>query len=102
MSRTKTQKQLNHTERRLLFLVAILCLAVTSTWLSLHPNGILSYYILQKKLSTVRTENSQLKEENEKLRFKLKKIENDPSYLEEIARKDYDLLKKNEIIFEFN
>lgn len=101
MSQSKTPKKLNQTERRLLFLAVLLCLGLTTTWLLFNPNNMLTYYNLKKELETVQTKNAQLKDENEKLRLKIEKIQSDPSYLEEIARKDYDLLKKNEVVFEF-
>lgn len=101
MSRSKTPKKLNQTERRLLFLTASLCLCLTALWLLFSPNSIFTYYNVKKELETVLAKNAQLEEENEKLRLKIKKIQSDPSYLEEIARKDYDLLKKNEVVFEF-
>ena len=62
---------------------------------------MMTYYNVKEKLKTAQSENSQAQAENERLRLKIQKIQNDPSYLEEIARKDYDLLKKNEIVFEF-
>lgn len=101
MDLTKIFKQLNSKELRTLILVTILSVCAVTAWLFFSPNGILTYYHLKKQIEAVKAENEQLKEENRLLQQKIAKIKNDPAYLEELARQEYDLLKKNELVFEF-
>ncbi|MFZ5770424.1 MAG: FtsB family cell division protein [Thermodesulfobacteriota bacterium] len=101
MHLAKIIKQLNSKEHRTLILVSILSGFAVIAWLFFSPNGILTYYHLKKQIEAVKAENDQLKEENRLLQQKIDKIKNDPAYLEELARRDYDLLKKNELVFEF-
>jgi cell division protein FtsB len=101
MDPAKILKQLNSKEKRWLLLVCMLSFGAVSCWLLFSPNGILTYHNVKKQLAEVKAENEQLKEENRLLQQKIDKIKNDPAYLEEIARREYDLLKKNEAVFEF-
>ena len=45
--------------------------------------------------------NEELRQENQVLKEEIDKIQNDPEYLEEVARKKFGLIKKNELIFNF-
>ncbi|MEW6290624.1 MAG: septum formation initiator family protein [Thermodesulfobacteriota bacterium] len=101
MDLKKIIKQLNSKELRTLILVSILSVSAAAAWLIFSPNGILTYYHLKKQIEAVKAENDLLKEENRQLQQKIDKIKNDPAYLEELARQEYDLLKKNELVFEF-
>lgn len=65
------------------------------------PNGLLRYYRLQQSLKTVQAANEELRKQNEELRAEIDKLKNDPEYLEEVARKKFGLIKKNELIFNF-
>jgi cell division protein FtsB len=50
--------------------------------------------VMQKRASALQLENAQLKREIEALK-------SDRRYLESIARKDFGLVRKNEIIYQF-
>jgi cell division protein FtsB len=101
MDLAKIIKQFNSKELRTLILVCILSVCAVTAWLLFSPNGILTYYHLKHQIEAVKAENERLKEENLLLQQKIDKIKNDPAYLEELARKEYNLLKKNELVFEF-
>jgi len=62
----------------------------------------MNYYAIQKKLQYVEAENKRLSTENQQLRIQIEKLQEDPEYLEKIARKDFGLLKKNEMVFDFD
>ncbi len=46
-------------------------------------------------------QNVVLEEENAQLSKEIEQLQNDPAFLEEVARQKYKLLKKNEKVFEF-
>jgi cell division protein FtsB len=101
MDLAKILKQLNSKELRTLILVGFLAGCAVIAWLFFSPKGILTYYHLRKEIEAVKAENMQLQEENRLLQQKIEKIKNDPAYLEELARQEYDMLKKDELLFEF-
>lgn len=60
------------------------------------------YLKLRKRISNLSTEVVNLQKQNEELKIEIDKLNNDQQYVEDIARRDYGLLKKNEIVFDFN
>lgn len=75
---------------------------VALIWVLLAPgSGVLSLWKKREELQRLEKQTVQLEEENEILRKDIDRLQNDPEYLEEIARKQYGLLKKNEQVFEF-
>ena len=60
--------------------------------------GIISTLDLRAKQKRLITENSRLREENEQLRGEVEKLRSNPSYIEEIARKELGLMGKKEIV----
>jgi cell division protein FtsB len=101
MDPAKIIKQLNSKEKRTLVLLGLLSFGAVCGWLLFSPNGILALLEVKKQVAAVKAENEQLTEENRLLQQKIDRIKNDPAYLEEIARREYKLLKKNEAVFEF-
>ena len=88
------------TTKRLLSL-SIIAFIIVSAFLVFSTNGIFRYYRLKKSLETIRAANEELRKENEELMAEIEKIQNDPEYLEEVARKKFGLIKKNELLFNF-
>lgn len=95
------QKKSSQNERKKILLLSLLVILLAGGWIIFGPYGALKYYQLKTELNNIHAQNQQMKEENEGLRKEIHKLTNDRSYLEEIARKKYGLIKKNEIIFEF-
>ncbi len=60
--------------------------------------GIVSTLNLKEKEKQLVTENARLREENEQLRKEVEKLRSNPSYIEEIARKELGLMGKKEIV----
>ena len=56
----------------------------------------------RSELKTLRQETIQLEQENTRLQAEIDLLQNDSEYLEDIARKDYGLLKKNEQVYDFS
>ena len=70
-------------------------------WIIFGPSGALKYYKVTKELKTVRAEIKALESQNKALREEIAKLLSDPVYIEELARKKYGFIKKNEIIYDF-
>lgn len=102
MKRNPPQKlspqQLNRL-RRAVALLAVICLA----WLLFSPgNGLLSVVSMRSELHKLQAETAELSRENAVLEAEIDKMKNDPAYLEEVARRDFGLLKPNERVFDFS
>lgn len=72
-------------------------------WLVFAPNvGIYSVVKKNSSLRKLEQELGVLEEQNRELSRKIERIQSDVEYLEEIARGKYDLLKENEMVFDFS
>jgi cell division protein FtsB len=92
---------LSETDRKKVLLYSVLIVAVVGAWSVFGPYGILKYYGVAKELNTVLAQNEQLRETNTALRQEINKLKHDPVYLEDVARRQFGLIKKNEVIYEF-
>jgi len=94
-------QQLAHQERKRFWLVCLLVVLALGGWLFFSPHGLVRYGKLKRQLEAVRAENEALAAHNKALAAEIAKLENDPAYLEWLARKEYGLVRKNEMIFDF-
>ncbi|MEE4135236.1 MAG: septum formation initiator family protein [Desulforhopalus sp.] len=78
-------------------------LIVILAWLFFAPGaGILAWWSKRSELSTLEGETSQLEAANTLLQEDIDRLADDPAYLEELARKEHNLLRKNEQVFDFS
>jgi cell division protein FtsB len=86
--------------KRQIFLTTGITLLVL-LWLILSPWGVVSYIRLRHDLAELRTGNRELAESNRALEKEIDRLKNDRAYLEKVAREQYGLLKKNEVIYQY-
>ncbi|MFH7319010.1 septum formation initiator family protein [Desulfurivibrio sp. D14AmB] len=82
--------------------VTLLLMALVVLWMLLSPYGLWQYSKISRELAGLQAENSRLEQENQELLIEIAKLSNDPKYIEEVARRQHGLLKKNEMIFNFS
>ena len=75
---------------------------VTVPVLVLEPQGIPRMRALEKELSGVQAENAELRRDVAKLRTEVKDLREDPQAVERIAREQLGLVRKSEIVFQFD
>ena len=63
--------------------------------------GLLRIYHLKEEKEEIQKRLEELKVENEKLKREIEALKTDRRYLESIARKDFGLVRQNEIIYQF-
>ena len=63
--------------------------------------GLLRIYHLTQEKQETQKRLEELKTENEKLKREIEALKTDRRYLESIARKDFGLVRPNEIIYQF-
>ena len=64
--------------------------------------GILHLVGLQKELVRMNGKNLKIEEENRKLKEEVRRLQQEKRYIEEIARKELGMVKKGEIIYQFD
>ncbi len=92
---------LSETDRKKVLLYSALIVAVVGAWSVFGPYGVLKYYEVSRELNQVLAQNEQLRESNTALKQEVNKLKKDPVYLEEVARRQFGLIKKNEVLYEF-
>jgi cell division protein FtsB len=89
-------------EKKILSYTALFFALLALLWIFFAPNrGILDLFRAKEKLEQLQAENKKLEEENKVLQEEIDRLQNDPSYLEEKARKEYGMLKENEMLYIF-
>jgi cell division protein FtsB len=63
--------------------------------------GLLRIYHMKQEKQEIEKRLEELKTENEKLKREIEALKTDRRYLESIARKDFGLVRPNEIIYQF-
>lgn len=88
-------------QKRLLRISAALLLLLL-VWVFFSPgSGVVAIWRKRAELRSLEEQNQQLETANAQLQKEIDKLQNDPAYLEDIARREHNLLKKNERVFEF-
>ena len=64
--------------------------------------GLLRINHLHRDLDEMQKHLTELKEENDKLRREMAALQSDRRYLESIARRDFGLVRSNEVIYQFH
>ena len=75
---------------------------VTVPVLVLEPQGIPRMRSLEKELAGVQAENAELRRDVGKLRTEVKDLREDPQAVERIAREQLGLVRKSEVVFQFD
>lgn len=86
---------------KLLICCIALCVTITLFWIVYGPYGASKYGLINTEIESVTSEIETLTKQNKALNEEIIKLKGDRQYLEDVARKDYGLLKKNEMVFEF-
>ena len=75
---------------------------VTVPVLVLEPEGVPRMRALEKELADVETENAEMRRDVARLRAEVKGLREDPAAVERIAREELGLVRKSEIVFQFD
>jgi cell division protein FtsB len=72
-------------------------------WIIFAPgSGIVTLISKRSELKRLQKETTQLEQQINALQENIDRLNNDPSYLEDIARREFGLLKKNERVYDFS
>jgi cell division protein FtsB len=92
---------LSEANRKKVLLYSVFIVTMIGAWSVLGPYGFLKYYRVTRELNKVLIQNKQLRETNSSLQQEIHNLKTNPVYLEKVARQQFGLIKKNEVIYEF-
>lgn len=77
------------------------CLAFILFFTVFGDKGLLRIFELKHDKNKIEARLAESKVENEKLKYEIVALKSDRRYLESIARKDFGLVRSNEVIYQF-
>lgn len=90
-------------DKKMMWLLGSVVALFFLLWILFAPGrGFFHYLKLQREISTLSEENARLEARNVELTADIKRLQSDNAYLEQVAREKHGLLKKNEMVFEFD
>lgn len=96
------QKLSNQQESRVIKILMVL-LVIAALWIFFAPgSGVVTLIGKQSELKKLQKETTQIEQQIDRLQNDIDRLHNDPAYLEEVARKDFSFLKKNEKVYDFS
>lgn len=100
--KSKPKQKLTPTQENRFVKIVIFLVLVALVWITFLPgSGLWALWKKRAELKTLQQQTVALDRENAQLQEDIDRLQNDPAYLEEIARKQHNLLRKNERVFEF-
>ena len=102
MKRNPKQK-LSPLQKNRLWRIGTLIVLAAFAWLLFAPEtGVLSLISQKRELSSIQLKTEELVKDNEQLQKEIDRLQKDSAYLEEVARRDYGLLKSHERVYDFS
>jgi len=96
------RNKFTNNEKKLLLYSASFFGLILVLWIIFAPNrGVFDMIRSHSEIKRLQAENQRLAGENKALQEEINRLENDPAYLEEKARKEYGMLKENEVLYIF-
>ena len=77
------------------------CLTFILFFTVFGDKGLLRIFELKQDKSKIEAHLAESKSDNEKLKYEIIALKSDRRYLESIARKDFGLVRSNEVIYQF-
>lgn len=97
------KKRISPQQEGLLLKIVLALMLAAVLWIIFSPgSGLVTLHGHRSDLGQLERKNAELEQENRNLQIEIDRLQNDPEYLEEVARKEYGLLRKNEKVFDFS
>lgn len=84
-----------------MYIIPAGCLAFILFFTVFGDKGLLRIYELKQDKSRIEARLADSRSDNEKLKHEIVALQSDRRYLESIARKDFGLVRSNEVIYQF-
>ena len=89
-----------HLDKKMYF-IPLGCLAFILFFTVFGDKGLLRIFELKQDKNKIEARLADSKTENEKMKREIVALKSDRRYLESIARKDFGLVRSNEVIYQF-
>jgi len=100
--RPRSGQKITNIQERRVFILLIALLVIALLWILFAPgSGVVTLISKRSELANLQQETDHIEQRIEEIQDEIDRLHNDPAYLEEIARKDHGLLKKNEKVYDF-
>ena len=83
------------------FLFGSFIILLIVSWLAFGDRGFIYLYKKDKERQEYLEKIKKLKIANQELKDEIERLRDDRDYIEEIARKELDFIKENEVIYKF-
>lgn len=99
----KPKKNLSALQESRLVRLTVLLIIAASAWVIFAPrSGVWALLQQHSRLAALERKTSALERDNRELEKEINRLRHNPDYLEEVARREHGLLKKNEYIYDFS
>ena len=99
----RLKTSLTQGQKSTIFKLTVAFVFIALLWIIFIPQtGIYGFIKQKQELTRLQQKTVRLQEENIALAKEIDRLQNDPSYLEKIAREKYGLLKENERVYDFS
>ena len=88
--------------KRRILIPILLLVSVMIFFTFFGDKGLLQVYRLRRELKEIESANMELRQENERLRGEIDNLRTNKKYIEELARRELGLVKKGEIVYQFD
>lgn len=85
-----------------MYIIPAGCLAFILFFTVFGDKGLLRIFELKQDKTKIEARLADNRNENEKLKYEIVALKSDRRYLESIARKDFGLVRSNEVIYQFS
>jgi cell division protein FtsB len=91
----------NRPLQKKMYVIPGVCLVFILFFTVFGDKGLLRIFELKLDKNKIETRLADSKTDNEKLKYEIVALKSDRRYLESIARKDFGLVRSNEVIYQF-
>lgn len=88
--------------KRRILIPILLLLSVMIFFTFFGDKGLFQVYRLRSELKEIEKVNMELRGENERFRVEIDNLRTNKKYIEELARRELGLVKKGEIVYQFD
>lgn len=84
--------------QRLILSITAFLLAALFCFTIFSEHGLMDLNLLKQERDSLQENNEQLARENLSLSVEIDRLENDPDYIEDVARRELGMIRKDELI----
>jgi cell division protein FtsB len=82
--------------------ITVLFFAFIIAWLGFGDRGFIHLYRMEKDRQAYVEKIEQLREKNRELLEEIERLRSDDKYIESLARREFDLIKDDEVLYRFS